>query len=230
MAYNSKILNQMMSTASTVSSSTPQMTNSNSGISLMMVNPDEEPVIQIEADLRTIIVPDVLKNIAVTGDHLSETIYFSCPRYFDGEDLSKHTCIVRFINAGNEYGEDDTVDMTVEDNSLKFGWALDNRVTRYRGTIQFTIQFETGNVDYQWQTTPAELNILPGINVEETITDKDDTLFRSLTRQISDLQDRVSRLEGNVLDLQELLEDIEKLKADVEYLKENVVYTISEMP
>lgn len=230
MAYNSKILNQMMSTASTVSSSTPQMTNSNSGISLMMVNPDEEPVIQIEADLRTIIVPDVLKNIAVTGDHLSETIYFSCPRYFDGEDLSKHTCIVRFINAGNEYGEDDTVDMTVEDNSLKFGWALDNRVTRYRGTIQFTIQFETGNVDYQWQTTPAELNILPGINVEETITDKDDTLFRSLTRQISDLQDRVSRLEGNVLDLQELLEDIEKLKADVKYLKENVVYTISEMP
>ena len=230
MSYSSKLLNQMMSTTSTVSSSTSQSTNNNSDISLMMVNPDEEPVIQIEADLRTIIIPDVLKNIAVTGDHLSETIYFSCPRYFDGEDLSKHTCIVRFINAGNEYGEDETVDMTVEDDSLKFGWSLDNRVTRYRGTIQFTIQFETGNVDYQWQTTPAELNILPGIDVEETITDKDDTLFRSLTRQISDLQDRVSRLEGNVLDLQALLEDIEKLKADVKYLKENVVYTISEMP
>lgn len=220
--FKSKMLNEVTSNLNNNMAQIP---------SLLMENVESEPVIQINSDLRTIIIPDELKNIAVTGDHLSETIYFSCPRYFDGIDLSEHTCIIRFINAGNEYGESDIVDLEIDDTKIKFGWALDNHVTRYSGRIQFTVQFESyeDTIEYQWQTTPAELVILPGLNIEETITDQDDLLFRSLASRITDLENKMSDLSSISQRISTISTELQQLKTDVDYLKENVVYTLSEL-
>lgn len=223
--YQSKLLNQAI-----VNTTVSKIKNSNSiSVSPLSVNPDEEPIIEIDADLRTITIPNELRDIAVTGDHLSETIYFSCPRYFDGEDLSLHTCIIRFINAGNEYGETNAISLESSDDRITFGWAIDNYATRYSGTLTFTIQFETrkDNIDYQWQTTPAHLNILPGLNIESTITDQDDILFRTLSNQISILQKKVEALERISSNIADLQNTITTLRSEVDYLKENVVYTLS---
>lgn len=229
MAYKSKLLNQAISSLSDSSIQASTNINTLSDISLMSVNPDTEPVIQINADLRTIVIPDELKDIAVAGDHLSETIYFSCPRYFDGNDLSEHKCIIRYINAGNEYGESDVTDLVPESDSIKFGWALDNYVTRYSGTIYFTVQFETvqDTIKYQWQTTPAELHILAGLDIELSITDQDDVLFRTLTNQLQLLQEKVAQLENEISTFPSILQQLEALQNDVNYLKENVVYTLT---
>lgn len=220
MIYKSKLLNQAIN-----------VDNSIPAISPLMVEPENEPVIEINADLRHITIPEELKDIAVTGDHLCETIYFSCPRYFDGEDLSNHSCIIRYINAGNEYGECDVVDITTENDRIKFGWSIDNKATRYSGIIKFTVQFETisDSVEYQWQTTPAELNILPGLNIESTITDQDDVLFRSLTRRISALEEKVTEFDITIQAIENLIHQINQLQKDVDYLKENVVYTLSDL-
>lgn len=226
MTYNSKLLNQAISN----NTSQNVIQNSNSSISLMMMNPDEEPIIQIDADLRTITIPEALKNIAVVGDHLSETIYFNCPRYFDGEDLSNHTCIIRFINAGNEYGESEAVDLEPEETTIKFGWAIDNQATKYSGDIDFTVQFETTNngIQYQWQTTPATLTILPALDIDSTISGNNETLFRALSNQVADLQKSVNTLQEYVLDTSAINSQIENLKNEIDYLKSNVVYTLSE--
>lgn len=220
MMYKSKLLNQAMS-----------INNDSLNVSTLMMEPDTEPLIEINADLRSITIPDELKDIAVAGDHLCETIFFTCPRYFDGNDLSEHTCIIRFINAGNEYGECNVVDLTPDDSSIKFGWELDNHVTRYSGKIQFTVQFETkdNGIKYQWQTTPAELNILSGLNIEATITDKDDILFRSLVQRITILEENVESLIDSIEKTQTLYDQLSQLQSDVKYLKENVVYTLSEL-
>lgn len=225
MQYKSSLLNNA---SSSIASPTPFA--SQYIPSLMMLDPDTEPIIEIDSDLRKITVPQELFNIAVCGDHLSETIYFTCPRYFDGNDLSEHTCLIRFINAGNEYGESSVIDVTVESDVLRFGWVIDNYVTRYSGKIQFTVQFETENngIKYQWQTTPAELNIMAGLNIEKTITEKDDVLFRTLTHQIQELQEQVSKLQESVTSVTELQKRIQKIESDVNYLQENVVYTLSE--
>lgn len=220
MIYKSKLLNQAIN-----------VDNSIPAISPLMVEPENEPVIEINADLRHLTIPEELKDIAVTGDHLCETIYFSCPRYFDGEDLSNHSCIIRYINAGNEYGECDVVDITTENDRIKFGWSIDNKATRYSGIIKFTVQFETisDSIEYQWQTTPAELNILPGLNIESTITDQDDVLFRSLTRRISALEEKVAEFDITIQAIENLINQIDQLQKDVDYLKENVVYTLSDL-
>ena len=105
-----------------------------------------------------------------------------------------------FINAGNEYGESEVIDLTSDENTIKFGWAIDNYVTRYSGIIQFTVQFETEDkgIQYQWQTTPAKLTILAALDIESTITDKDDVLFRTLSNQIIALQQQIASLENQL--------------------------------
>ena len=223
MKYASKTLSQMLSI-----NSLPQSSGSN--VLSKMTIPELEPIIQIESDLRTIVVPDELKNIAVAGDHFSETIYFSCPRYFDGQDLSEHNCIIRFVNAGNEYGECKTIDLEVDEDVIKFGWKIDNHTTRYSGYIYFTVQFETvtDSIEYQWQTTPAELFVLSGLNIEAGISDKDDLIFRSLTNRISVLEDKISQFEIALQDIKSLKEQSSLLQTDVDYLKTNVAYIDSD--
>lgn len=222
--YKSKLLNDVMKEMQSVNKN--EVSNN---VSLLIADPEGEPVIQIDSDLRKITIPDELKDIAVAGDHLSETIYFTCPRYFDGNDLSEHRCLIRYINAGNEYGEADVKDLNAETDTIKFGWALDNYVTRYSGIVSFTVQFETvdDTLKYQWQTTPAELNILAALNIEETITDKNDTLFRTLSNQVAILQEKVKSLEEEIEVLKSSAQTISSIQNDVNYIKENVVYTLA---
>ena len=202
------------------------------GIAPMMLNPDTEPVIMIDSDLRKITVPDELYNIGVAGDHNAETIYFHVPRYFDGNDLSERKCKIRFINAGNEYGESDICNLETSDDHIKFGWTIDNKATRYTGVIQFTVQFEIissqNMIDYQWQTTPAELYVLAGLPIEKGIADKDDLLFRSLIGQIQDLQEALLKLETTPLDITSLQNRVDILETELETLKKNVVYVLDE--
>ena len=205
------------------------LNNSYSAVTLIAQDNDE-PTLTIDSNLRKITVPQQLYNIGVAGDHLCEEIFFECPRYFDGNDLSEHDCVVRYVNAGKEYGEFNVTNMTVNEDSLIFGWKLDNSVTRYNGVISFTVQFETikDGIQYQWQTTPAQLNILAGLNIEQTITEKDDILFRTLSNQVNDLQKSVEQLKIQVSMIDSLKSQVDKLSADVKYLQENVVYTLDE--
>ena len=205
------------------------LNNSYSAVTLIAQDNDE-PTLTIDSNLRKITVPQQLYNIGVAGDHLCEEIFFECPRYFDGNDLSEHDCVVRYVNAGKEYGEFNVTNMIVNDDSLLFGWKIDNYVTRYSGVINFTVQFNTvlDGIKYQWQTTPAQLNILAGLNIEQTITEKDDILFRTLSNQVNDLQKSVEQLKIQVSMIDSLKSQVDKLSADVKYLQENVVYTLDE--
>ena len=204
------------------------LSNSNPySISLMRMSVETEPVIEIDSDTRKITIPEELFNIGVTGDHRCETIYFQISRYFDDIDLSTHDCIIRFVNAGNEYGEENVCDVEVSNTHIKFGWSIDKRVTRYSGKVEFTVQFETID-QYQWQTIPAQLNILAGLNIEKTITEKDDVLFRTLTNQISEIKDRLNSIQISSDKIESLSNKLEKLEKEVDYLKNNVVYILNE--
>lgn len=235
MAFKSNLLNSIAASTSTDSSSTDSSSVMSASLestpSFMLVNPNTEPMIEIDADLRKITVPQELVNIAVEGDHLSETVYIKAPRYFDGIDLSVHSALVRFVNAGNEYGEYKVTDIESDEDSIILGWAINKYATRYRGKIYFTVQFDTvtsDGIQYQWQTTPAELNILAGLNIEKTITEKDDILFRTLTNQIQELQEAVGALQQQVGTYDDIVARLEQLESDVKYLQDNVVYTLDE--
>ena len=192
-----------------------------------MKDPTLEPQIVIDSDLRVIEVPQELVKIAVEGDHHAETLFFTIPRYFDGDDLSTHSCIIRYINAQNEYGESETIQIKTTDDTITFGWLLDNYVTKYAGQISFTIQFETIDSDglsYQWQTTPANLTIMSALGIDSVIVDPSSDLYRSLVNRIQALETKTIALETQINSITEQLAQYNDLAARVSYLEENVVY------
>lgn len=89
--------------------------------------------------------------LSLAEDHRAEVIYFETDRYFEGVDLMKCSCIVEYINAGNEpriypvtirslrKELDETGYQTVE--RMLFAWNIGNEATLYDGTIQFAVTF-----------------------------------------------------------------------------------------
>lgn len=116
--------------------------------------------IKIDLNSRTIDIASYYKELgqdeengflSLAEDHRAEVIYFETDRYFEGVDLMKCSCIVEYINAGNEpriypvtlrslrKELDETGYKTME--RMLFAWNIGNEATLYDGTIQFAITF-----------------------------------------------------------------------------------------
>lgn len=98
-----------------------------------------DPVCIIDPETRTITVPPEYQLLGVENDKRVERIYFQCPKNVgDNQDLSQD--YVLFINYVNANGDPDAYkinDMQVEGDNITFSWLLEEKVTKYRGNIQF---------------------------------------------------------------------------------------------
>lgn len=131
--------------------------------------PSNEPRIIIDANSREISIPVEFDFLAVKTDHKAETIYFEIDRYFDDEDLSKHTCVVQWVNKSDEGISPCTeLDIDTFDGKIVFGWEITNDCTRVDGPIEFSVRFYTfddlGSFAYNFNTLPAESKILDTLN------------------------------------------------------------------
>ena len=121
--------------------------------------PIDEPLFEINANTRTIKIPDEFKNgISVQGDEVAETIFFSIDRYYDTTDFYDDY-IVPVIqwkyadeNGPGAYHLSATTGKAViEDLSSKtggtikvvFGWPVSSEVTYRAANIQFSVRFYT---------------------------------------------------------------------------------------
>lgn len=167
----------------------------NSGSTFFKYNTEkEEPYITINSNTREIIIPDMMQNIGVMGDHKAETIWFKIDRYFDREDFlnlksgSNTTGMqiaVQFVNAMNEpytyfidkayitssdmIEDKNTNGEIVQDSidTIIFPWELTNEATKYNGIVRFAIRIykiEDEKVTYSFNTQQGQFNILNGLN------------------------------------------------------------------
>ena len=100
----------------------------------------DNPVCVIDAQSRTITVPEQYKLFGVENDKRVERVYFQCPKIVgDNQDLSQD--YILFINYVNANGEPDAYkinDMQVEGDNITFSWLLEEKVTLYQGDIQIS--------------------------------------------------------------------------------------------
>ena len=99
---------------------------------------DTEAHIVIGAD-RKIIVPDVLKRIAVQYDHNIETVTFDCVRYWDEHDMSQ---MIVYINYRLSDGTLDCYpadNVTADGDIMHFTWTISSNVTSAVGNIAFLV-------------------------------------------------------------------------------------------
>jgi hypothetical protein len=160
--------------------------------------PTNEPRFIIDSNSREISIPPEFSFLGVQDDHKAETIYFEIDRYFDNEDLSKHTCVVQFINKDSE-GINEGIypvaemDLDSTEGKIVFGWEISNNATQKVGEIAFSVRFYSINDDgyfsYNFNTLPSVSNILKGLSVihnEENIFPSEMEIWISKIETFSD--------------------------------------------
>lgn len=184
--------------------------------SLVML-PTDEPRFIIDANERTISIPDGFTFLGVLNDHNAETVYFEIDRYYDQTDLSKKTCIVQYESRANKHGGFYPVtklDITTVPGKIIFGWEVQNDATSCPGDLEFSVRFYSTKQDddriifsYNFNTEVAVLPVKDGLDTMEksvqiesgevqTLTDK----FTGLLKYAKEVQERVESVDIVTLD------------------------------
>lgn len=185
--------------------------------SLVML-PTDEPRFIIDANERTISIPDGFTFLGVLNDHNAETVYFEIDRYYDQTDLSKKTCIVQYESLTSHTGGFYTVvklDVTTIPGKIIFGWEVQNDVTAHPGDIEFAVRFYSTTIldddkivfSYNFNTEIATLPIKGSLDTMEgsvqvvsgeiqTLTDK----FVGLLKYAKEVQECVESVDIVTLD------------------------------
>lgn len=170
-------------------------------------------VIEIDADTRTMIIPDTERIFGVMSDEKGERKYFRCKRFVgNGIDLSKLDLRVIYQNAsGLESGKDKYIvtDLATDgEDYVTFSWELSRKVTAYKGIISFIVCAikigMDGIITNEWNTTLENGIVLDGLEVSGT------------QEQEEEVRDYYKQLEA------ELLRVANEQKAELENIAKSV--------
>ena len=159
------------------------------------IDPEQEPVFNVDLNTRKITVPNVFRNLAVEGDHNAEMIWFAFDPYFDGQELEKKAVGLQFTNAVGRTGMlgSNFRSMHTGANNKKtllLGWYVTKELTEAAGLIEISIRFydiSDVTMTYSLGTEPVRLTILEGLYVTSE--------SENLTPPVDSLSQLVSRIE-----------------------------------
>lgn len=150
--------------------------------SLAVLLPSTEHIYNVDLNSRTIEAPEF---VGILKDHLAETIFFKCPRYFDNIDLTNTVCIIEYVNAVGTpfiwavpYYDVDTLSVQdpstgIDEPYILFPWTIEQGATEVAGTITFTMRFyrldDSGTIlQYNMNLLPAQTTVLNGLDPENS--------------------------------------------------------------
>lgn len=192
--------------------------------------------IDIDADTRTMIIPDTERIFGVMSDEKGERKYFRCKRFVgNGIDLSKLSLRIVFQNAsGLDTGKDKYIvtDLATEgEDYVTFSWELSRKVTAYKGIISFivcAIKTNTdGTITNEWNTTIANGFVLEGLEVngtqeqEEIAKDYYNQLEAELLKVANEQKTEIEKKAQEVI--KTIPSDYTQMQKDVNNLKEDKV-------
>ena len=160
----------------------------------------------INANKRTITVPEEIKSLGVQYDHRSNIVVFEIDRYIDDVDLLTQTCIIQWMNF-NDTKENvglypvTSIDFSVE-GKLIFTWEIHNESTQLPGTIAFAVRFysmqDENSFLWSYNTLPAQSTILDTLDVVvRSSTDIEPSILMAWTERMAQLE-QVARDAINV--------------------------------
>ena len=192
-------------------------------------------VIEIDADTRTMIIPEAERIFGVMSDEKGERKYFRCKRFVgNGIDLSKLDLRVIYQNAsGLETGRDKYIvtDLAIDgEDYVTFSWELSRKVTAYKGIISFIVcAIKTGTdgiITNEWNTTLANGIVLDGLEVSGTQEQEKEAydyykqleaeLLRVANEQKTEIEKKAQEVIGTIpSDYTQTLKDVNNLKEDL---------------
>jgi len=144
------------------------------------------------------------KQFNITQEENSQYIPFEMPRYYDGFDLVKTIISIHYQTKGGRHGASKPVNVTFNDEKIRFGWLIDAGATLDVGMLEFeihaygTIAGTDGvSKSYTWKTKRnKDLNVLESLcDCNDVINNIDDTWMQEL---ITDVAEKVADEIKNV--------------------------------
>ena len=138
------------------------------------------------------------KQFNITQEENSQYIPFEMSRYYDGFDLVNAVISVHYETSNGRHGATKPVNVSFNDEKIRFGWLVDAGATIDVGKLKFEIHAYgtvTGNdgiaKGYVWKTrTNENLNVLQSLcDCEDVINNIDDSWIQEL---ITDVAERVA--------------------------------------
>lgn len=146
------------------------------------------------------------KQINITQEENSQFIPFEMPRYYDGYDLTDASLSIHYETKNGRHGSSKPINVTYNNEKIRFGWLVDAGVTLEAGKLKFeihaygTVRGNDGVAKgYVWKTkTNENLNVLQSLcDCEDVVNKIDDTWIQEL---VSDVAEKVAKqiAEANV--------------------------------
>lgn len=155
---------------------------------------DGSGTLLIDADTRSIYVPESEKFFGVESDQNVERKKFKCPKIVgDNIDLST---LHLYINYQNGNGNKDSYmiqDMAVSGEYITFSWVLSRNVAEYKGTVRFVFCAKkadsSGNLVNEWNTTVAEGEVIEGLEATVTVADNNPDIIEQMLTLLKNVSD-----------------------------------------
>jgi hypothetical protein len=129
----------------------------------------------------------------ITQEENSQYIPFEMPRYYDGFDLVNTRLSIHYTTKSGRHGASKPVNVTFNNEKIRFGWLIDAGATLDVGTLEFEIHAYgtvTGSdgesKGYVWKTkSNKNLNVIQSLcDCEDVINNIDDTWLQELVTDI----------------------------------------------
>lgn len=141
--------------------------------------PSDEPRFIIDSNTREITIPEEFTFLGVKNDANAETIYFEIDRYFDTEDLSKHTIAVQYTDTSKKVSADEDIPMGMDaiikididtvPGKIIFGWTIKHEITYKATSIAFAIRIftldEKNRFKYSFNTLTSVLPVYDTLDI-----------------------------------------------------------------
>jgi len=155
---------------------------------------DGSGTLLIDADTRSIYIPESEKFFGVESDQNVERKKFKCPKIVgDNIDLST---LHLYINYQNGNGNKDSYmiqDMAVSGEYITFSWVLSRNVAAYKGTVRFVFCAKkadsSGNLVNEWNTTVAEGEVIEGLEATATVADNNPDIIEQMLTLLKNVSD-----------------------------------------
>lgn len=158
---------------------------------------DVDRTLVVDNSFRTIKIPPSVPNLGVEHDDDVLRLDFKMPRYIGNIDLMSFSVRINYINAKGESDVYIVPQRTANSQYITFSWLVGPTATRYKGNTQFNICAKTlktngkddnGNtvyiVDKEFNTTPASLPVLAGLEVDESIVTEYSDIIEQWRREL----------------------------------------------
>ena len=162
------------------------------------------------------------KQLNITQEENSQYVPFEMPRYYDGFDLVDAVISIHYKTRNERHGASKPINVTYNDEKIRFGWLIDAGATIDVGVLEFEIH-AYGNIvgsdgvskGYVWKTKRnKDLNVLESLcDCEDVINEIDDSWIQEL---ITDVAKKVAEEIKDVA-IGEQVAIAEKAASDSEY-------------